>query len=210
MNDNRNYRWTDKTSIRPEFSCIMDWIMKNSRVLDLGCGNGSLLALLKEEKNITEFGIEISQSGIDCCIKKGVNARQGTIDVELKDIPDNSFEFSICSVTIQMAMYPEITLREMKRVSKYQIVSFPNFAYLPNRLELLLRGRMPRKLLSGYYWYNTGHIHQFSIKDFKEMITAQIGLKIKACRYFGGARNLSRIAPNLLAATGLFLMEKQL
>jgi methionine biosynthesis protein MetW len=209
MNDNRNYYWTEDVSTRPEYSYIEHWITDNARVIDLGCGNGSLLALLKEKKRISELGIEISESGVDSCLKKGIKARVGRIDVELKDIPNDSFEFAICNVTLQMVMYPEVTLKEMKRISKYQIVSFPNFGYLPNRLELLFKGRMPRRLLGGYNWYNTGHIHQFSIKDFKETITKLIGLTIKDCCYYGGMRKFNNIAPNLLAAGAIFLTEKR-
>lgn len=209
--DNRKYVFDEdnKVSERPEYSYIENWVTHSTRVIDLGCGNGSLLALLKEKKMVSELGIEITESGIHSCFKKGVSARIGRIDVELKDIPNDSFDFAICNVTLQMVMYPEVTLKEMKRISKYQIVSFPNFAYLLNRLELFFKGRMPRRLLGGYHWYNTGHIHQFSIKDFKETITNLIGLKIKDCCYYGGMRRFNSICPNLLAAGAIFLTERR-
>ena len=209
MRDNRNYYWNEDVITRPEYPYIENWVTEGAGVIDLGCGNGSLLALLKEKKRVSELGIEITESGVASCFKKGINARVGRIDIELKDIPNDSFEFAICNVTLQMVMYPEVTLKEMKRISKYQIVSFPNFAYFPNRLELLFKGRMPRRLLGGYDWYNTGHIHQFSIKDFKENITNLIGLKIKDYCYYGGMRRLNSILPNLLAAGAIFLIEKQ-
>lgn len=209
MKDNRDYYWTEDVSTRPEYPSIENWVTEGAGVIDLGCGNGSLLALLKERKRVSELGIEITESGVDSCLKKGIKARVGRIDIELKDISNDSFEFAICNVTLQMVMYPEVTLKEMKRIAKYQIVSFPNFAYLLNRLELLLMGRMPRRLLGGYDWYNTGHIHQFSIKDFKETITNLIGLKIKDRCYYGGMRGLNSISPNLLAAGAIFLTEKQ-
>ena len=91
---------------------------------------------MKEKKNINEFGIELAQSGVNLCKKDKLNVRQGAIDVQLKNIKDNSFDYAICNVTLQMVMNPEITLIEMKRISKYQIISFPNFAFLINRLEL--------------------------------------------------------------------------
>lgn len=208
MKDNRNYVWSEDVSTRLEYQYIENWITDSARVIDLGCGNGSLLKLLKEKRRVSEFGIEITESGVNSCFKKGINARVGSIDVELKDILNDSFDFAICNVTLQMVMYPDVTLKEMKRIAKYQIVSFPNFAYLPNRLELLFKGRMPRRLLGGYDWDNTGHIHQFSIKDFKETITNLIGLKIKDCCYYGGMRKLNSISPNLLAAGAIFLTEK--
>jgi len=211
MKDNRNYIFNvdDKITVRPEYLYIENWVTEGARVIDLGCGDGSLLALLKEKKKISGFGIEITESGVRSCHKKGVNVAIGRIDKELRDISDDAFDFAICNVTLQMVMYPEVTLKEMKRISKYQIVSFPNFAYLLNRLELLFKGRMPRRLLGGYDWYNTGHIHQFSIKDFKEIITNLIRLKIKDYCYYGGMRKLNIIFPNLLAAGAIFLTEKQ-
>jgi len=138
MKDNRNYIWdSEEVSNRPEYVYIEKWIPNNARVIDLGCGNGSLLQILREKKNISEFGIEITESGVGICREKRLNVRQGRIDVELSDITDNSFDFAICNVTIQMVMYPEVTLAEMKRIAKFQIISFPNFAFLPQRLDLL-------------------------------------------------------------------------
>jgi methionine biosynthesis protein MetW len=211
MNDNRNYIYGENSevSVRPEYSYIEKWVTEGAKVIDLGCGNGSLLALLKKKKGISEFGIEITESGVTSCLKKGINARVGRIDVELKDINDDAFDYAICNVTLQMVMYPEVTLKEMKRIARYQIISFPNFAYLPNRMEMFFKGRMPRRLLGGYDWFNTGHIHQFSIKDFKETVTNLKGLKIKKCCYYGGMKRLNIIAPNLLTAGAIFLTEKQ-
>lgn len=209
MKDNRNYHWIKNFSMRPEFPYIENWITNGSKVIDLACGNGSLLALLKEKKRVFELGIEITQSGVDCCVERGINARAGRIDVELKDIPNDSFDFSICNVTLQMVMYPEVTLQEMKRISKYQIVSFPNFGHLLNRIELLFEGRMPTKLLGGYSWYNTGYIHQLSIKDFEEIVSS-LDLTIKAAVYSIRGRKFNELIllPNLFAAIGIFLTEK--
>lgn len=207
--DNRNYLYNDEnmTTARPEYECIEQWIEKGSKVIDLGCGNCSLLSVLKEKKNVRELGVEISESGVDSCWKKGIKARIGRIDVALTDIGDNAFDYAVCNVTIQMVMYPEVLLNEMKRIARYQIISFPNFAYVLNRLELLFRGRMPRRLLGGFNWYDTGHIHQLSINDFREL-TGQAGLEIKDRSYHGGFRGLNFLAPNLLAAGAIYLMEK--
>ena len=208
MRDNRNYIWdNEEVSIRSEYSYIDKWIPNNAKVIDLGCGNGSLLYILKEKKNIYEFGIEISESGVRICKKRGLNVRLGRIDIELIDIPNNYFDYAICNVTLQMVMYPEITLKEMKRVAKYQIISFPNFAFFPNRLELLIKGRMPRRLLYGYNWHNTGHIHQFSVKDFKKTITS-FRLNIMDCVYLRRFGKLKNIFPNLFASEAIFLLEK--
>jgi len=176
--DNRNYDFTEGFSeIRNEYDIILNIIKEGSSVLDLGCGNGDLLYLLKKQKNIVDFGVEISESGVLFCKGRGLNVIQGSIDKPLP-FSDNQFDYSICNVTIQMLLYPEILISEMQRVSKELIISFPNFAYFKNRLELLFFGRMPQKQLFGYNWYNTGHIHQFSLKDFIIFINESTNLKI--------------------------------
>jgi len=208
MRDNRDYSWDDEEiSARPEYPFIEKWITEGSKVIDLGCGNGSLLKTLKDKKNISEFGIEISESGVAICKDKGLNVKQERIDLKLSDVKDNSFDFAICNVTIQMVMYPEITLSEMKRIAKYQIVSFPNFAFIFNRLELLVKGRMPKKMLFGYNWYNTGHIHQLSIKDFKKTVL-NMGLFIKDFVYLGRFGKFKYFFPNLFVLEAIFLLEK--
>ncbi|MBI5305134.1 MAG: methyltransferase domain-containing protein [Chloroflexi bacterium] len=206
MSDNRNYIWSDQVSQRPEYATILEWIPEHARVIDLGCGNGSLLHLLKTRKQIVEFGIELAPSGVAACQQRGVDARVGRIDVPLDDVPDQSFDIAVCNVTLQMVMYPEVTLREMKRIAHQQIISFPNFAFVLNRLELLFAGRMPRWGLFGYAWYSTGHIHQFAIRDFRETARA-VGLTIRASRYLSKFGALAKLAPNLLAQTALFRLE---
>ncbi|NLH62074.1 MAG: methyltransferase domain-containing protein [Ignavibacteriales bacterium] len=175
--DNRKYTFTEGyEEIRLEYPIISGLILENSSVLDLGCGNGALMQLL-EKKKCTTTGVELSESGVEFCRKKGLNVIQGSIDQPLP-FQDNQFDFSVCNVTLQMVLYPEVVLREMKRVSRRMIISFPNFALYKNRLELLLNGRMPRKQLFGYEWYNTGHIHQFSLSDFLTLVNQIGGLRV--------------------------------
>lgn len=209
LQDNRNYKWeNEEQSIRHEYKYIETWIPTNSKVIDLACGNGTLLQNLKKNKNIIEYGIEISSNGVKLCKEKGLNVQCGRIDKELKDIPDNAYDFSVCNASIQMVMYPEITLQQMKRISKYQVVSFPNFAFLLNRLELLFKGRMPGRMLFGYNWYNTGHIHQLSIKDFKKTVLS-LDLKINDCVYLFKNSCLPKyLIPNLFAECAIFLLQK--
>lgn len=205
--DNRKYQWKDTDSSRAEYPYIENWVTANSKVIDLGCGNGSLLAFLKNKKNIKEYGIEISESGVSVCKKKGLNVRQGRIDEHLPDLGDNSFDLAICNVTLQMLMYPEVTLWEMKRIAKKQIISFPNFAFIINRFELLLKGRMPKKMLFGYNWYDTGHIHQFSICDFKDLIEKN-SMKVKNEVQLGRILGLKDIFPNAFSNIAVYLLEK--
>ena len=206
--DNRNYFWNDSTSHREEYEHIERWVPQGARVLDLGCGNGSLLQMLKERKTVSELGIEIAPSGIAVCRQRGLNVRQARIDEPLADLPDDAFDFAICNVTLQMVMYPEVTLREMRRLAHYQIISFPNFAFLLNRLEFAFLGRMPRAMLFGYSWYNTGHIHQLSLKDF--IATAgEMGMRVRERALLGRLGRLAMLWPNLLTQTAIFLLERK-
>lgn len=211
-NDNRNYDYSAAfTEEREEYKLICELVEPNSSVIDLACGNGSLLEKLKKEKNVTGEGVELSSSGVEACKKKGLKVIQGRID-EKFPFDDSTFDYSICNVTIQMVMYPEILLSEMKRISIYQIVSFPNFAHYKNRLDLLLKGRMPKPMLFGYKWYNTGHIHQLSVKDFYELIDDVGGLRIIKVNALGSRNPLKNFLlksfPNVFQILQVFLLEK--
>ncbi len=216
-NDNRQYQFTvDSASNRDEYPMISGWIPEGSRVIDLGSGDGSLLALLRA-KGARGEGIEISSSGVAAAKKKGLKATVGRIDEPLP-YKDHAFDYAVCNVTIQMVLYPEVLLREMKRIAHKQIITFPNFAFLPNRLDLLLNGRMPQIMIPGYRWYSTGHIHQLSIRDFEDLCR-ELGLRIVDQHHLGPASIslkvirlpawLMRRLPNLWASTAIFLTESR-
>ncbi|MGQ9643980.1 MAG: methionine biosynthesis protein MetW [Ignavibacterium sp.] len=212
LNDNRNYNYSGFEEFeRPDYSYVIALVEENSKVVDLGCGNGSLINLLKKNKNCEVKGIEISDSGVLISRSKGLDVIKGRIDEKLP-FSDNEFDYSICHVTIQMLMYPEILVREMKRISKYQIISFPNFAFYKNRLELLFIGKMPEKMLFGYKWYNTGHIHQLSISDFIELVNEIGGFKILKQTFVetdSAIKNfLMKLFPNLFQQVSIFLLSK--
>ena len=210
INNNRKYDYTDyKTQYRDEYTVIEGLIKPNSKVIDLGCGNGSLLKLLKDKKNINEYGIELVQSGVNICYEKGLNVHQGAIDSPLAKIDNKQFDYAICNVTIQMVMYPEVLLSEMKRIAHYQIISFPNFAQLRNRLDLLFNGRMPKPMLFGYDWYNTGHIHQLSTRDFLEL-TEKYNLTVCKQIHIGGfAGFLRNYKPNMFSTVSIYMLKDQ-
>jgi len=212
-NDNRKYDYSSGyTENRAEYSIIAELIPEGANVIDLGCGNGALLSLLKKQKNVRERGIEISDSGVAECLRNNLNASKGRIDVR-QPFNDDEFDYSICNVTIQMVNYPEVLLSEMKRISRHQIVSFPNFAFYRNRIELLLKGRMPKTMLFGYKWYSTGHVHQFSYSDFLELIEDLGGLDVKGIKYQktgGVVKNLlMEKIPNLFQYIPIFLLAKK-
>lgn len=214
-NDNRNYKYSlDSKADREEFKLIFGWVKKGDKVIDLGCGDGSLLAILKD-KGADVYGVEISKSGVAACANKGIKAEVGRIDKKLR-FADKEFDLAICNVTLQMVMYPEVLIKEMKRIAKKQIFTFPNFAFLPNRIDLLLNGKMPRVMIPGYRWYSTGHIHQLSISDFEEFCKEN-GISIIANKhiYPGSSFQLTKKLslgtkwmkryPNLFASMAVFL-----
>lgn len=211
MNDNRNYRYDiDSVSKRAEFDVIVSWVKNDSNVIDLGSGDGTLLKLLKDRKNIKASGIEITKSGVISARKKGIKSIVGPIDVRLP-YKDKEFDYAICTVTLQMVMYPEVLLAEMKRISKFQIITFPNFAFLLNRLDLLINGVMPRVMIPGYMWYSTGHVHQLSINDF-ETFCKNSTVKVVKTSHVGPGKFLKlpskflvKFFPNLFATLAIFM-----
>jgi methionine biosynthesis protein MetW len=211
--DNRQYDYShNQSQNRAEYDYITQLVSSNSSVIDLGCGNGSLLKKLVEEKKVIAQGIEISSSGVEACKHKGLKVLQSRIDEKLP-FRDLEFNFSICNVTIQMVMYPEVLLREMKRISKYQIISFPNFAFYKNRIDLLFNGRMPKAMLFDYKWYNTGHIHQFSISDFYELLNDVGGIKVEQLLWAKTNNKikdyLSKSFPDLFMAIPIFYLSNK-
>jgi methionine biosynthesis protein MetW len=212
MNDNRNYDYTDwQFHTRAEFHTIADWITPGTKVIDLACGNGSLMKLLKEQKGVECEGLDLAPTGVDFCRRHGLNARVAAIDqaASYAGYSDGQFDYAVCNVTVQMVTYPEVLLAQMQRIARRQIVSFPNFAYLPNRLDLLLHGRMPKPMIFGYDWYSTGHIHHLSVTDFRGFCRTH-GMKIIREHHTGPALGRGRwpvIAqawPNLFSIVAIF------
>src|SRR5271157_1709393 len=148
----------------PEHRVIMDLIAEGSRVLDLGCGDGDLLLALKIKKNVRAEGIELSEACIQACVAKGLfNVHHGDLDEGLADYPDKSVDYVISTNTIQVLHRPMVLIREMARVGKQCIVSFPNFGHWPARLQLALKGHMPKTPNLPYEWYETLNIHLTTI-----------------------------------------------
>lgn len=211
MNDNRNYKYNlFAKSNRNEYQVIVKWISRGSRVIDLGCGDGSLLSLLKK-KGIIGEGVDVSESAVKATRKKGIKAKQGRIDVPL-EYKNQEFDYAICNVTLQMVMYPEVLLTEMRRIARRQIISFPNFAFILNRLDMLINGRMPKVMIPGYEWYSMGHIHQLSIRDFEDFIKKN-NIRILDQKHIFPERllfvpgRLLNFFPNLFASTAIFYLQ---
>lgn len=155
--------------MRTDLTVVKSWIRPDSSVLDLGCGDGSLLAELEATKNCSGYGLEIDHEKITACIHKRVNVIEQDLDVGLKNFETRSMDVVVMSQTLQAVSYPELILEEMLRVGRECIVSFPNFGHWRCRLHLALQGRMPVSKLLHYQWYNTPNIHLCTIKDFQKL-----------------------------------------
>ena len=198
--------------MKQEFQIISDLIEKNTRVLDVGCGDGTLMEYLKHNKEIDIRGIEISKDNVQKCLSKGLAVIEGDAEKDLLQFPDSSFDFVILSQTLQAFLSPEIVIKELIRVGKKAIVTIPNFGFWKVRLHLLFKGTMPITKNLPNEWYNTPNLHVCTIKDFYNFcenreikLDKSLALqneKISSINEF----NLN--VKNLSAELGIFLIER--
>lgn len=196
--------------MRYDLQIIASWIGEGSRVIDLGCGEGNLLKHLITRKQVIGAGIERNEAKVADCIAKGLSVLQGDINEEVLDYPDDTFDYVILSQTLQQVYEPDTLIRDMLRIGKRGIVSFPNFSHWKPRLQLLLSGFAPVTKQLPYEWYNTPNIRVITIKDFRKFIQ-EVGLNIlrevaigtQAEDRYGKA---IKIFPNLRATYGIFLI----
>lgn len=203
----------DGTVVRllPEHKLITSLIEEGTRVMDLGCGEGDLLLSLKVLKKVRAEGIELSEACIQACVAKGLfNVHHGDLDEGLADYPDQSVDYVILSNTLQVLHRPMLLIREMARVGKKCIVSFPNFAHWQARLQLGLTGRMPKTDQLPYEWYETLNIHLTTIRDFRDFcrkaelrVLEEIPLRTSA----RGQYTIVKFLPNLRADAAIFVLE---
>lgn len=152
--------------MRPDLDIIQQWIEPNSRVLDLGCGDGSLLHFLNETKNVKSIGLEIDEKNIELCINNGVNVIEQNLDNGLSNFQSSSFDTVLLTQTLQALSNPQQLVEEMLRIGKKGIVTFPNFGNWKSRFYLASRGRMPVSKFMPHQWYDTPNIHFCTVKDF--------------------------------------------
>ncbi|MSQ50717.1 MAG: methionine biosynthesis protein MetW [Betaproteobacteria bacterium] len=191
---------------RPDYEAIAGWIKPGATVLDLGCGDGLLLKYLRQTKSVHGYGVEIDDASVLACVKNGVNVIQSDLERGLAGFDAGSFDYVILSQTLQAVRHSEEILKEILRVGRQGIVTFPNFGHWSQRLQIIFAGRMPVSDVLPYQWYNTPNLHLFTIADFENF-----------CE-FHAIRVLERLAlhrgrpvsfmPNLLGTLAVFRFER--
>jgi methionine biosynthesis protein MetW len=198
--------------LRPDLAAIAAMIAPDSRVLDIGCGDGELLEHLIREKRIDGRGLELSQQKVNACVARGLSVIQGDADIDLAEYPSQVFDFAILSLTIQATRNPRTVLGHLLRIGAHVAVSLPNFGHWRVRFSLLARGRMPNTRLLNHSWYDTPNIHLCTLADFVDL-AHECGAAVDTALAIdepAGAKPMSADAwgPNFFAESAVFLLRK--
>ena len=198
--------------MKKEFQIISELIENNKRVLDVGCGDGTLMKHLKDNKNIDTRGLEISKKNVQLCISKSLSVIEGNAEKDLQQFPDLSFDYVILSQTLQAFYYPEKVIDDLLRVANKAIITIPNFGYWKVRLHLLLKGTMPITKNLPDEWYNTPNLHMCTIKDFYNFCSKKNIELYKSIALNGEKTSkINKInlnIKNLYSELGIFLIQK--
>ncbi len=200
------------SSLRADLQLVAAMIPNGSRVLDVGCGEGELLAHLARSKGVDARGMELSQSGVNACVRHGLSVIQGDADHDLQDYPSASFDYVVLSQTLQATYRPRLVLENLVRIGRRAIVSFPNFGHWRMRLGLMLDGRMPRTPFLAYSWYDTPNIHFCTVMDFVALCD-DLDVTVERSLTLDRHGRPFRLNPraglaNLLAEQALFLLRR--
>jgi len=196
----------DNNGIRYDLQIVASWIHPGARVLSLGCGEGDLLYYLKRKKDVVCTGIEIDEARVARCIERGLTVLQGDINEEVRDYPNDTFDYVILSQTLQQIYEPADLIKSIMRIGKRAVVSFPSFSHWKIRMQLLLKGIAPVSRQLPYQWHNTPNIRVITIKDFKRY-AGEVGFKILNNQNRSG--KIITLFPNLRASYGIFLIGKE-
>jgi len=194
-------------SLRPDLAIIAQNVAKGARVLDIGCGDGELMAELRDRRKVDARGLEIDPNNVSLAVGKGLSVIQGDADTDLIYYPDRAFDYAILSQTLQTARAPDKVLGELLRIGDRAFVSFPNFAYWKVRWALFWGGRMPVTAALPISWYDTENIHQLTIDDFRAFV-AERGIQVEQAWFLTGNRRISSAAANLRAEHAVFLLRR--
>lgn len=203
----------NSVSVQTKYNVICDLVHSGAKVLDLGCGSGEMLLLLKDNKNVQGRGVEINEDNIIKCIEKGLSVFQGNLDEGLKDYQDKSFDYVVLNQTLQCVTRPDYVIHEMLRVGEKGVISFPNFAYWRVKAYLIFNGRMPKSGILPYEWYNTPNIHLLTINDFKDFCRER---KIKILKEIFVNRAkvktdfIHNALPNFYAEEAIFVVQRDI
>jgi methionine biosynthesis protein MetW len=193
------------TSLRPDLAIIADNVAAGARILDVGCGDGALMAALRDTKGVDARGLEIESANVSAAVAKGLAVVQGDADSDLADYPDNGFDYAILSQTLQTTRRPDLVMDHLLRIGRQAFVSFPNFAQWKIRFAHMFGGRMPVTKQLPHRWYDTPNIHHVTIADFKSFVTER-GFRIEGEWYLAGEKARGPGMANLLAEHAVFLL----
>lgn len=194
------------SELRPDLAIIADHVAPGARVLDVGCGDGELMDVLRA-RGCDARGIEIDGTNVSLAVGRGLSVVQGDADTDLINYPDNAFDYAILSQTLQTARAPDRVLGELMRLGRRAFVSFPNFAYWRVRLSLGWGGRMPVTPALPVSWYETPNIHQLTIDDFRAFVKER-GITVEQAWFLTGTRRCGDAAANLRAEHAVFLLKR--
>ncbi|MBS0481789.1 MAG: methionine biosynthesis protein MetW [Proteobacteria bacterium] len=194
-------------ALRPDLAIIAANVAPGCRVLDVGCGDGALMAALRDERGIDARGMELDPHNVALCVARGLSVIQGDADSDLVEYPDAGFDYAILSQTLQTTKRPDRVLDELLRIGRKAFVSFPNFAHWRVRASLMWHGRMPVTRLLPVAWYETPNIHHVTVSDFRDLVRAR-GLTVEGAWFLSGDQRISAAAASWRAEHAVFLLSR--
>jgi methionine biosynthesis protein MetW len=195
------------SQLRPDLAIIAANVAPGARVLDIGCGDGSLMAALRDQRGVDARGMELDPHDVAECVAKGLSVMQGDADTDLVDYPDAAFDYAILSQTLQTTKRPDQVLDELLRVGRKAFVSFPNFGHWQVRASLMWHGRMPVTRLLPVAWYETPNIHHVTVSDFRDLVATK-HLQVEGAWFLSGDKRISDAAASWRAEHAVFLLSR--